>query len=100
MQPGVGLSVNMSFDTLARWQRAYSHPLRLGNAFMHASYLRKPTPAKADGLAVADWDCLFGAVLTRLRDTVARDASGHPACAVVLECVDALEQLRRSHPSA
>ncbi|WP_367849323.1 hypothetical protein [Rhodoferax sp. WC2427] len=65
---------------------------------MHASYPPISLPDAADRLALEDWDVLFEAVLTRLRDTVVRDASGHPVCPVVLECVDTLERLRRSHP--
>jgi hypothetical protein len=49
-------------------------------------------------LALDDWNLLFDAVLTRLRDTVVRDSAGHALCPVVLECVATLEQLRQSHP--
>ncbi len=65
---------------------------------MHASYPPTLLPAQAPGLALDDWNLLFDAVLTRLRDTVVRDAAGHPVCPVVLECVATLEQLRLSHP--
>ncbi|BDT66609.1 hypothetical protein os1_07720 [Comamonadaceae bacterium OS-1] len=65
---------------------------------MHASYPPTPLPAAADRLAMEDWELLFEAVLTRLGETVLRDAATHPVCPVVLECVDTLHQLRRLHP--
>nr|WP_315230455.1 hypothetical protein [uncultured Albidiferax sp.] len=65
---------------------------------MHASYPPNPLPDEALRAALEDWELLFAAVLTRLRDTVVRDATGQPLCPVVLECADALEQLRRAHP--
>lgn len=65
---------------------------------MHASYLPNPAPEEIHRVALEDWDLLFETVLTRLRDTVVRDAAGLPLCPVVLECVNTLEQLRRSHP--
>jgi hypothetical protein len=65
---------------------------------MHASYPPNPLPDEAFRVALEDWELLFEAVLTRLRDTVVRDASGHPVCPVVLECVSTLEHLRQTHP--
>ena len=88
----------MSFDTLSRCQHPYIAGLRLSHAFMHASYPPNPLPDEALRAALEDWELLFAAVLTRLRDTVVRDATGQPLCPVVLECADALEQLRRAHP--
>nr|WP_315205571.1 hypothetical protein [uncultured Albidiferax sp.] len=65
---------------------------------MHASYPPNPLPDEALRVALEDWELLFAAVLTRLRDTVVLHATGHPVCPVVLECADALDQLRRAHP--
>ena len=65
---------------------------------MHASYPPNPLPDEALRAALEDWELLFAAVLARLRDTVVRHAADQPVCPVVLECADALEQLRRDHP--
>jgi hypothetical protein len=66
---------------------------------MNASYLSTPIPGEAYRVALEDWDLLFGAVLTRLHDTVVRDAAGHALSPVMLECLDTLAQLRKTHPS-
>nr|WP_315239462.1 hypothetical protein [uncultured Albidiferax sp.] len=65
---------------------------------MPASYPLNPLPDEAFRVALEDWELLFAAVLTRLRESVVRDAAGHPVCPVVLECVDTLAHLRQTHP--
>lgn len=67
---------------------------------MNATY--RPNPVTIDEayqLPLEDWDLLFRAVLSRLRNTVARSAVDSDVCPIVLECVDTLEQLRHLHPS-
>lgn len=66
---------------------------------MSASYLPNTTLGEAYRVALEDWNLLFEAVLTRLRDNVVHDAAGHPLSPVLLECLDTLQQLRQSHPS-
>jgi hypothetical protein len=56
-------------------------------------HLALTPPAQAAGIAGEDWQLLFDAVLARLRQRAAQDASG-----AVLECVQALEQLRAALP--
>lgn len=65
---------------------------------MYASYPPNSVSDEAHRVALEDWDLLFEAVLTRLRDTVARDADGQALSPVLQECLDTLEQLRQSHP--
>lgn len=65
---------------------------------MHASYPHYSMPDEAYLVTLEDWDLLFDAVLTRLRDTVVCDTGGQRLSSVMLECLDTLEQLRRSHP--
>lgn len=67
---------------------------------MNVSYLPNSIPDGAYRVALEDWDLLFEAVLTRLRDTVVRDAAGHALSPVMLECLDTLAQLRKTHPAA
>ncbi|WP_295960674.1 hypothetical protein [Rhodoferax sp.] len=66
---------------------------------MHVSYPPNPLPGEAYRVALEDWDLLFEAVMTRLRDTVVRDANGHALSPMLQECLDTLEQLRELHPS-
>lgn len=58
----------------------------------------------AAGVALEDWDVLFGAVTMRLREAIAaaQQATGPDAHlnACVLECLEALEQLRATHNQA
>ena len=65
---------------------------------MHASYPHYSKPDEAYLVTLEDWDLLFDAVLTRLRDTVLFNTGNQHLSPVVLECLDTLEQLRRSHP--
>ena len=61
-----------------------------------------PVPSRP-GVALEDWDLLFTAVSARLRDAVvAQEQGGDPAQlrACVLDCLDALEQLRVTHNHA
>jgi hypothetical protein len=67
---------------------------------MNASYLPKPIPDQVYRMTLEDWDLLFQAVLIRLRDTMERDTAGHTMSPMVLECLETLEQLLRSHPCA
>ncbi|MBC7682657.1 MAG: hypothetical protein H7172_10010 [Ferruginibacter sp.] len=66
---------------------------------MNASYRLNPSFEETSRLPLEDWDLLFEAVLTRLRDTVARSTIDPDVCPILMECVDMLEQLRSSHPS-
>lgn len=67
---------------------------------MHASYPHNSTPDEADGVTIEDWDFLFEAVSTRLRDNLVGDANSQQLFPLVLECFDTLEQLRHLHPLA
>ena len=51
-------------------------------------------------MTIEDWDFLFEAVSTRLRDNLVGDANSQQLFPLVLECFDTLEQLRHLHPLA
>ncbi|SDP46609.1 hypothetical protein SAMN05216303_104371 [Rhodoferax sp. OV413] len=66
--------------------------------------VRKQQSLPLPGVAMEDWDLLFGAVTDRLRGAVA-SAQQRPGLvealgACVLDCLQALEQLRATHNQA
>ncbi len=66
--------------------------------------VRKQQALPLPGVAMEDWDLLFGAVTDRLRDAVAsaqqRPGQVEALGACVLDCLQALEQLRATHNQA